>query len=135
VNQVIFDAETDRLKFIIDKSKNPDRLLVVFDEILLGTNPREREAAEREIIQYLSSSGQLFLLATHNLHVTTLANENGRIQNWHFNMDAKEGHPEYSFRIAPGPATTSNAITVLEKKGYPKEITDGARKSLSTSTK
>jgi DNA mismatch repair ATPase MutS len=125
-----FDAETDRMKEIIDRSKEPERLLVVFDEILLGTNPREREAAEREIIKYLSNSGQLFLLATHNLHVTTLADENGRIQNWHFSMDAKEGRSEYSFRIAPGPATTSNAITVLEQKGYPVEITSGARRAL-----
>ena len=129
-----FDAETDRMLAIIKKSTKPGKLLVVMDEILLGTNPEEREAAEREIIRYFTGTNQLFLLATHDLRVTRLADELPTVSNMHVEEQIEDGKMTFSYQVKPGPATSRNAIKVLEMKGFPKEITDAAQRSLDEGT-
>ncbi|MDB5038768.1 MAG: methionine transporter substrate-binding protein [Bacteriovoracaceae bacterium] len=125
-----FDAETDRLKEIIDMTEYRPGMLVIMDEILLGTNPEEREAAERAIIHYLASKKQLFVLATHDLRVTELSQNVSGVANFHVEEQVDQGKLIFSYKVKTGPTPARNAITVLKIKGFPRQVTEEAQQWL-----
>ncbi|MBI5883722.1 MAG: hypothetical protein HZB91_11535 [Elusimicrobia bacterium] len=126
----LYDAETDRVLSIIRKAQGSQQFLAIMDEILQGTNPEERTAAERAIVRYLAATPNLFMVATHNLNIADLVAEISGIRNYHVEDKRPDGRPGFPYEVQPGPATTKNGITTLEKKGFPKEIVQEARRSL-----
>lgn len=127
-----YDAETDRLKALIEESSRDPRVFVVLDEILVGTNPEEREAAERATIHYLARRGGLYLLTTHDIRVTDLEITNPHVTNRHVEEQLDQGQLRFTYRVVPGPTQHRNAITILELKGFPEELTREARTWLRT---
>ena len=121
-----FDAETNRIMEVIEHAQKSGRMLVIMDEILLGTNPQERAAAEEAIIQYLQRTGNLFLLATHDLGMARLEGVVPGLSNIHVEEHFVNGRMKFSYQVMPGPSPSRNAIRVLEMKNFPQEITEAA---------
>ncbi|PCI37324.1 MAG: hypothetical protein COB53_06880 [Elusimicrobia bacterium] len=113
-------AEAKRMLEIIKEAEANSDVLAIFDEILLGTNPEERTAAEHSLIPFLAKTGNLFVLSTHDLKMTALEETVPGVRNVHID----ETQP---YTISPGPATTRNAIDTLEGLGYPPKIIRAAR--------
>ncbi|MBI5624641.1 MAG: hypothetical protein HY924_12755 [Elusimicrobia bacterium] len=126
----LYDAETDRVLSLIRKAEGSRRFLAVMDEILQGTNPEERTAAERAIVRYLAKTPNLFMVATHNLDMAGLASEVAAIRNFHVEDKRPDGRPGFPYEVKPGPALTKNGIATLEKKGFPEEVVREARGSV-----
>lgn len=124
----LYDAETDRLLKIVDGARTSKRVLAVMDEILQGTNPEERTAAERAVVRYLADTPNLFLVATHNLSIAEVAAEAASLRNFHVAGEADAGASRY--RVLPGPAKDRNGILTLERKGFPEELVRDARSRL-----
>jgi hypothetical protein len=127
-----FQVEVERVRKVIDAAQKTPFLLAVFDELFRGTNSEERLALARSIVRHIRSTGALLIVATHDLALTRLVttDREPRIENRHFQETVDNGVMRFDYRLRPGPATTRNAIRVLEAQGYPEELIREARASL-----
>jgi DNA mismatch repair ATPase MutS len=83
------------------------------------------------LLAHLRSAGGLYLVATHDLTVTSLAGEIPGIRNFHFREEIDGGTMRFDYHLRPGPAPTRNAIRVLEARGYPRGLIEEARERLA----
>ena len=120
-----FYAEVKRIRRILDACRSaatapalPLRLFLI-DEMLSGTNSRERHVASVSVARQLLEQPRAFgLVTTHDLRLVALARDfPGRVETWHFTdrFDGEALHFDYTLR--PGVATTTNALDVLRLEG------------------
>lgn len=120
-------AEIKALRRVVEASMDKAGLPVIcfVDEILRGTNTVERIAASTEILKALKREGTICVAATHDIELTKLL-EN-EFHNLHFEEVMKEKDVFFSYKVKEGPATTRNAIDLLQNVGFAAEITENAR--------
>ncbi|MBU1897157.1 hypothetical protein KKB55_05230, partial [Myxococcota bacterium] len=119
-----FYAEVKRIKRILDEVASAEiegalpRIFLI-DEMLSGTNSRERhiasEAITRRLLEARRSTG---LITTHDLDLVKLAEAApARITLGHFSdhFDGEALHFDYTLK--PGVARTTNALLVLRLEG------------------
>ena len=120
-----FYAEVKRIRRILDECRAaaddpraPMRLFLV-DEMLSGTNSRERHVASVSVARHLLEQPRAFgLVTTHDLGLVALERDfPERVETWHFTdrFDGQALHFDYTLR--PGVATTTNALDVLRLEG------------------
>ena len=121
-----FYAEVLRLKAILDAAQaSHGAVLVLLDEILMGTNTRERQYASREVIRLLRETGGLLIVATHDLTLGTLeAETQGAVKNGHFVDEVVDGKMSFDYRLREGVVTSTNAVRVLLAAGIPIQVPD-----------
>jgi DNA mismatch repair ATPase MutS len=119
-------AELLRLKEIVDLARDAERrgrrrLLYLLDEILLGTNSRERHLAVLRVLQFLIECGAIGAVSTHDLELATSGPLAGVCRCVHFCETLHGQHAEppmtFDYRLRPGLATTTNALRLLEIVG------------------
>jgi hypothetical protein len=119
-----FYAEVKRLKGLLDALR-PDQtglpLLYLVDEIFRGTNNRERLIGSRAYLKALIGAGGIGLIATHDLDLATLAENQPQARNVHFRDDVAEGKLTFDYRLRPGPSPTTNALKIMQIEGLPVE--------------
>lgn len=115
-----FIREIRYLKRILDSLSEEKTTLCVIDEILRGTNTGERIRASRAILEYLLDKNCIALVATHDKELTELLGE--EYANYHFSEEIGENDITFSYQILKGPATSHNAVKLLEFAGFPQEI-------------
>ncbi len=120
-------AEIKSVKKILDRSKklNNTPLLCFVDEVLKGTNTVERIAASSAILKSLCTDGVICYAATHDIELTGILAE--YYDNYHFEEKITDNDVEFSYRLTEGPATSKNAIKLLEIMGYDMDIVKDAR--------
>jgi len=121
-----FMAELKRLKEIVDTAKahqgdNPRRMLFLLDEILQGTNSRERQIAVSRVVRKLIDENAIGAISTHDLDLATTGDLEKACQTVHFSEQFKEvdGKKQMTFdyRMKSGIAETTNALKLLEIVG------------------
>ncbi|MHB8900929.1 MAG: MutS family DNA mismatch repair protein [Thermoguttaceae bacterium] len=119
-------AELKRLKQIVDAARDrcPDRpsvLLYLLDEILQGTNTAERQIAVRRVLAHLVAEGAIGAVSTHDLQLAADPALAPGCRAVHFRetLHSEAGRHEMTFdyRLRQGPATTTNALKLLEMVG------------------
>ena len=119
-------AELMRLKEIVDlarevESQNSRTLLYLLDEILLGTNSKERHLAVMRVLQHLLRHGAIGAISTHDLELAASEPLAGACRCVHFcetlHGQEAERPMTFDYRLRPGVATTSNALKLLEIVG------------------
>ncbi len=103
--------------------------LFLFDELFRGTNAVERIAAGEAVLRELvrSSGGgppHVVLAATHDAELVELLRND--YSAFHFEDSIGPEGLTFDYRLAPGPATTRNAITLLELHGAPSTVVAAA---------
>jgi hypothetical protein len=95
--------------------------LFLFDELFRGTNAVERIAAGEAVLRELIGDGRgknhVVLAATHDAELVELLR--GDYDAFHFTDTIGPDGLTFDHRLAPGAATTRNAITLLELHGAP----------------
>jgi hypothetical protein len=116
-----FYAEVKRLKSLLDALQADDSMPVfyVIDEIFRGTNNRERLIGSRSYIRALLNANGLGLIATHDLELAKLADENPSVRNFHFRETIQDGHMVFDYQLRTGPCPTTNALKVMALAGLP----------------
>jgi hypothetical protein len=116
----LFMAELRRLRQVVDAAR-AGPALVLLDEILQGTNTAERRTAARIILTHLRDAGAYGAVSTHDL---TLADDEGladHLRQVHLRESVVEvdGKRTLTFDhlLRPGPATSRNALILLEMVG------------------
>src|SRR5262249_44891181 len=98
----------------------------LIDEPFRGTNSAERIAASLAVVQHLTESQGFFLVATHEQQLTELA-DGEAAANYHFQENLGERGPTFDYPIRPGPATTRNALRVMQRERFPELLMERAR--------
>jgi hypothetical protein len=120
-----FYAELQRLKHVVDEARTHDRAAVLFllDEILHGTNSRERVLGAIAIVRDLVAHGALGAVSTHDLGITALERElPGQVSNVHFEEQVNGRTMTFDYVLRPGVVQTSNALRLMRAIGI--EVAD-----------
>ena len=124
-NESYFVVEIRSLKRIFDELSD-ESVLCFIDEVLRGTNTKERIAASSQILKKLSGGNALVFAATHDIELTEILKDD--MENLHFSETVKGSEVIFDYRIKEGPADSRNAIKLLEVYGFDSEIISEALK-------
>ena len=115
-----FYAEVKRLKHIVDQAKDPSRpLLYLLDEVLHGTNSRERYIGAVTVVKWLAGAGAMGIVTTHDLALADLADElpAGQAVNRHFSDAVVGDEIRFDYNLKEGPVRSTNAIRLMRSVG------------------
>jgi DNA mismatch repair ATPase MutS len=112
-----FYAEISRIRNVVELSgRGP--LLFLFDEILQGTNSRDRRIGAEGILRTLLRNGAIGMVTTHDLALTSLTQIfPARITNVHFQEKLESGKLSFDYRLREGVVTTSNGLELMKSIG------------------
>lgn len=117
-NESYFFAELKRLKMIIDRLKNGEKLFIILDEILKGTNSVDKQKGSLALMKQLVSFQTCGIIATHDLALGELEKEfPGQIRNFRFEADITHDELTFSYRLRKGVAQNMNACFLMKKMG------------------
>lgn len=113
-----FYAELKRLKTIIDSVENGEKVFFLLDEILKGTNSRDRHTGSRALIEQLIKSKGMGLIATHDLELGVLeAESNGTIENLCIEVEVEKDRLVFDYTIKKGVSKSFNATYLMRNMG------------------
>jgi DNA mismatch repair ATPase MutS len=115
-----FLAELQRLRRVVDAAEQGP-VLFLLDEILQGTNSAERRIAARIVLDRLLATDSIGAVTTHDLTLADTDELGDRSIDVHFREDVRtvNGRRTLSFDylLRPGPATSRNALLLLDIVG------------------
>lgn len=119
------------LTHLIPFIKNADRnTMVLIDEPVTGTSPREGSALAISILEALRDRGAKVIVASHYDELKMWASKKNRVMNGAMEFDPQTFLPTYKLRIGrPG---VSNAFVIARKLGLDESVIRRAEKLLST---
>ena len=120
----LFMAELLRIRGIVEDADAPGRdgpVLYLLDELLHGTNTAERRVAARAVLRHLLARDALGAVSTHDLALARAPDLEAAAVPVHFRESVahEDGRVRLTFdyTLRPGPATTRNALKLLEAVG------------------
>jgi hypothetical protein len=113
-----FYAELSRLKSVVDAADGGERVLFLLDEVLHGTNSRERNLGARAVILHLVEKGAIGAVSSHDLGLADLEPaSDGRVVNVHFQELVGDGKMVFDYKLKTGVVTSSNALRLMRLVG------------------
>jgi hypothetical protein len=109
-----FYSELKRLKFIIDKIKT-EKYFIILDEILKGTNSKDKATGSKKFVEKLSKSKSTGIIATHDVSLCELKNEFSAIKNYYFDAEIINNELHFDYTLKNGICKNMNASFLLEK--------------------
>jgi len=115
-----FLAEVERLRLAIESAEGARSVLYLIDEILGGTNSRDRRIAAEAVVRTLVNRGAIGALSTHDLALTEIASAEGlRGVNLHMGSRDEKDPMDFDYRLKPGVTTEANALAIARMAGVP----------------
>jgi hypothetical protein len=113
-----FYAELKKLKTIIEKVNMGEKVFILLDEILRGTNSLDRHTGSVALIKQLIKHHAAAVIATHDLDLAKLKDEYpDNIINYHFDVQVSNDELFFDYRLKPGVCTSLNASILMKKIG------------------
>ena len=113
-NESYFYSELKRLKFIVDLMKD-DEYFIILDEILKGTNSKDKAAGSRKFVEKLVGFSSTGIIATHDISLCDLDQEYDEIKNYFFEAEIKEDELYFDYILKEGICKNMNASFLLKK--------------------
>jgi len=113
-----FYAELYRLKKMLDMLRAGRKLFIILDEILKGTNSKDKEKGSREVMHQLMELGGTGILATHDLSLANIEKEYpDRIRNMCFEVSIDQAEISFDYKLRDGITTKMNALLLMQQMG------------------
>jgi hypothetical protein len=113
-----FYAEITRLRQLNELAARQPALLFLLDEVLQGTNSKDRFIGAQGVIRALLGRGAIGLVSTHDLALTQIdVGAGGRLRNLHFQDELVEGRMQFDFKLHAGIVTKSNGLELMRSIG------------------
>jgi hypothetical protein len=112
-----FWAEITRLRALMDLSAKQPPVLFLLDELLAGTNSRDRRVGAEALLRALVGRGAIGLVTTHDLALSEIASALGEAGNCHFEDEVRGDQVIFDYRLRPGVVTHSNALALMRAVG------------------
>jgi len=121
-------AEVEAVLALVHASASASPHLFLFDELFRGTNATERIAAAesvlRELIDPDAVRRHVIVAATHDAELVDLLRDTH--DAYHFPDTLGPDGLIFTYRLAPGPSPTRNAIALLQLHGAPPALIERA---------
>lgn len=114
VESSYFHAELTRLRFIMDAIEEKGNVFVILDEILKGTNSKDKEIGSAGFLEKLNRVGAKGIIATHDLSLTELAKDK-KFKNVYFDSTIENEELSFDYKIRDGVCKNMNASFLLKK--------------------
>jgi DNA mismatch repair ATPase MutS len=115
-----FYAEVRKLKAVIERARETriPATLFLLDEVLHGTNSRERLIGARAIVRELVARGAMGGVSTHDLALGDMETElPGAVVNVHFEEQVSGDTMTFDYKLRPGVVHSSNALRIMRMVG------------------
>jgi DNA mismatch repair ATPase MutS len=113
-----FYTEALRLRRIADLLDGPLPLCFLFDELLSGTNSKDRRIAAEGVIRMMLSKAAIGMVTTHDLSLTEIAAIfPGVVKNVHLQDHVEDGKMTFDYKLRDGVITHSNALELMRMIG------------------
>jgi DNA mismatch repair ATPase MutS len=113
-----FYAELKRLKQIIDELESGKKKLILLDEILKGTNSKDKQAGSIALIEQLLHYKSVGLFATHDLMLGELASRfPGQVNNLCFEIQIENDKMLIDYKLHDGVCKNLNATYLMKNMG------------------
>jgi DNA mismatch repair ATPase MutS len=113
-----FYAEITRLRHICDLAEKNPPVLFLLDELLQGTNSKDRLIGAEGVVRALLASGAIGLISTHDLALTNIGEQkDSRLHNVHLQDEIGDGKMKFDFKLQDGVVTKSNGIELMRLIG------------------
>ncbi len=114
-NESYFYTELKRLKALMTKLEKGEKLFIILDEILKGTNSKDKAEGSKRFVRKLLDFQVAGIIATHDLSLTSLGNEIDGVQNVCFEVEFGTDDLIFDYTLKPGVCKNMNATWLLEK--------------------
>jgi len=113
-----FYAEISCLRRTMELCDDPRPVLFLLDEILGGTNSHDRGVGAAAVVRGLVQKGAIGLVTTHDLALTSIADELApRARNVHFEDQLEDGRMSFDYHLREGIVRKSNALELMRAVG------------------
>lgn len=113
-----FKAELNRIEEVLRTVRTQQDTFFLIDEMLRGTNSKDKYLGSKAIIKRLISDGGVGMVATHDLLLARLVEEHpDTLANFHFDIQVQEGEMLFDYKLKPGECTIFNASLLLKNIG------------------
>lgn len=113
-----FYAEITRIRKIFDLARVDPPLLFLLDELLQGTNSKDRRIGAEGVLCALLNRGAIGLVSTHDLALAEIDGRlEGQLHNVHFQEDFSNGRMTFDYKLREGVVTKSNGLELMRSIG------------------
>lgn len=113
-----FYTEILRIRKVFDASDGSGPLLFLFDELLEGTNSKDRRIGAEGLINALLKRRAIGIVTTHDLALTEIAAAVGNVlRNMHFEDQVADGKMLFDYKLRDGVVEKSNALELMRLIG------------------
>ncbi len=113
-----FFAELKRIKGVLDWLQKGERIFVILDEMLKGTNSVDKLNGSRELLRKLVQYKSVSLIATHDLKLSEMETEfPQQIFNKCFEIRIENDELVFDYKLSDGVTKTMNATFLMKKMG------------------
>ncbi|MDP4202284.1 MAG: hypothetical protein Q8861_06295 [Bacteroidota bacterium] len=111
-----FYAELVRLKEIIDQVEQNPRTLVILDEILRGTNTKDKQTGSLGLLDKLISLNTMVIIATHDLVIGNMEQKYpDYVSNHCFEVELTDDQLFFDYKLKDGISKKLNASFLMKK--------------------
>ena len=113
-----FHAELLRLKQLVAQAGQTDRLFIILDEMLKGTNSQDKLYGSVKFLERLIQLPVSGMVATHDLALGELAEKYpDHFFNYCFEITSTDENIQYDYKLKAGISRNMNASLLLRKMG------------------
>jgi len=117
-NTSSFLAELKKLESIIKAVERREKVFLLLDELLRGTNSIDRHIGTTGLIRQLIANDAVGIIATHDLALTDMSLEfPDNIENYNFNIKISNDDLYFDYILNKGVCTSLNASILMKKMG------------------
>ncbi|HEX8837948.1 MAG TPA: hypothetical protein VF748_13480 [Candidatus Acidoferrum sp.] len=114
-----FYAEILQIRRVFQLTENSTALLFLFDELLEGTNSKDRRIGAEGLLKALLIQRAIGVVTTHDLALTEItASGDGLVRNMHFEDQVKDGKMVFDYQLREGVIVKSNALELMRLLGF-----------------
>jgi DNA mismatch repair ATPase MutS len=114
-----FYAEVQKLALVVTAaSQDNTPVLFLLDEVLHGTNSRERQIGARWVLAELLKKGAFGVITTHDMELCRLPEPlMTQVRQHHFRESVEGGEMTFDYTLRDGPVRSGNALRLMQRVG------------------
>jgi len=114
-----FYTEILQIRRVFKLTEDATTLLFLFDELLEGTNSKDRRIGAEGLLKALLNQRAIGVVTTHDLALTEITGSaNGFVRNMHFEDQVKYGKMFFDYQLREGVIAKSNALELMRLMGF-----------------
>lgn len=113
-----FFTEILHIRKVFDLASGDNPVLFLFDELMEGTNSKDRRIGAEGLLRALLARGAIGLVTTHDLALTEITAALGTVvRNAHFQDYVEDGKMRFDYKLRDGVVEKSNALELMRLIG------------------